>query len=96
MKKILSLFLLISIYAVWDVSAQNRLNVLDEIEASEDFAPMFPFQPTHNAPENITNVRTWPGVDARPAGQSGFITSDGDSFVDAEGNEIRFIGLSVV
>ena len=53
---------------------------------------MFPFQPTHNAPDNITNVATWPGVDNRPAGQHGFISPQGDHFVDGEGNVIRFIG----
>lgn len=92
MKKFLSLFLPVFLMTLMSVSAQNRPNVLDRIEASGDFAPMFPFQPTHNAPDNITNVRTWAGSDSRPAGQSGFIAPEGGHFVDAEGNEIRFIG----
>ena len=73
-------------------TAQTYPDVLKEIEASREFAPMFPFQPTHNAPDNITNVRTWPGVDGRSAGSQGFIRPEGDHFVDAEGNEIRFLG----
>lgn len=74
------------------LSAQNRQNVLDQIETLGNFAPMFPFQPTHDAPDNITNVRTWPGVDGCPAGSQGFIRSDRDKFVDEKGNEIRFLG----
>ncbi|MBO7510555.1 MAG: hypothetical protein J6T35_05155 [Bacteroidales bacterium] len=53
---------------------------------------MFPFQPTHNAPDNITNVRTWAGADHRPAGEQGFIAVLGDRFVDGQNNEIRFLG----
>ena len=53
---------------------RQYVNVLSEIEASGNFAPMFPFQPTHNAPDNLTNVRTWPGVDNRVAGADGFIS----------------------
>ena len=72
--------------------AQSHPDVLKQIESSGKYAPMFPFQPTHNAPDNITNVRTWPGVDNRPSGQQGFISTSGSHFVDGDGNQIRFIG----
>ena len=74
------------------VATAQHPDVLKQIEASGKFAPMFPFQPTHNAPDNITNVRTWPGVDSRQAGQQGFISTQGSHFIDGDGNEIRFIG----
>ena len=89
------LMFLVALFALADVSflnAQQRIDVLKQIESSGNFEPMFPFQPTHNAPDNITNVATWPGVDVRPAGQQGFISPSGDHFVDGEGNVIRFIG----
>jgi len=92
MKKMLVLMILAALFCSTSVYAQPRRDVLKQIESSGRFAPMFPFQPTHNAPDNITNVRTWPGVDNRPAGQLGFISPQGDHFVDGEGNEIRFIG----
>ena len=75
-----------------DLVAQQRPDVLEQIESSGDFAPMFPFQPTHNSPNNITNVRTWTGGDDRPAGADGFVRAYGDSFVDANGVQMRFIG----
>ena len=71
---------------------KQYINVLSEIEASGNFAPMFPFQPTHNAPDNLTNVRTWPGVDNRIAGEDGFISIEGENFVDASGKKMRFLG----
>ena len=74
------------------LSAQNHQNVLDQIEALDNFAPLFPFQPTHNTPENITNVRTWPGVDGRQAGSNGFIKAERDRFVDEEDRQVRFLG----
>lgn len=58
-------------------------------------AELFPFQPTHNAPANITNVRTWEGVSNDPAGTEGFITADGDHFIDGNGTERRFIGTNL-
>ncbi len=67
-------------------------DVLRLIEESGDFAPLFPFQPTHNAPDNITNVRTWAGAHKEEAGATGFVTPAGDDFVDGAGNKIRFIG----
>jgi Carbohydrate binding domain. len=56
---------------------------------------MFPFQPTHHAPSNITNVRTWSGVSNQSAGVNGFITSQGNHFVDENGHEMRFIGTNI-
>ena len=74
---------------------RTGVDVLKEIEASGDFMPMFPFQPTHNVPDNITNVRTWARVDRRAAGVDGFIQPAGDHFVDGAGGEIRFIGTNI-
>lgn len=73
-----------------------RLNpdLLAMIEASGNFAPMFPFQPTHNAPENITNVGTWTAV-GRSVGPKGFIAPAGEFFVDETGRPIRFIGTNI-
>ena len=68
MRKLSFLVLLFAFVCGYSLSAQHP-DVLKQIESSGKFAPMFPFQPTHNAPDNITNVRTWAGVDARPAGQ---------------------------
>ena len=62
---------------------------------ARDFAPLFPFQPTHRAPDNITNVRTWAGADGKPAGDDGFITTQGDHFVDGDGRVRRFIGTNI-
>lgn len=92
MRKLLFLLAFFALVSGSVLPAQNRPDALEEIEASGDYAPMFPFQPTHDAPDNITNVRTWPGTDDRPAGQHGFIKPEGDHFVDGEGNEIRFLG----
>lgn len=61
----------------------------------QEFAPLFPFQPTHDAPSNITNVSTWPGYDNSPAGTSGFISANGERFVDEKGKEKRFIGTNI-
>ena len=47
---------------------EKGLDLLDEIEQSGNFLPMFPFQPTHNLPDNITNVRTWTGAGTESAG----------------------------
>ena len=49
------------------------------------FSPMFPFQPTHDAPDNITNVATWPGTSKDAAGAQGFLVAKGDCFVDGTG-----------
>ena len=92
MKKITFSIICLTLIIVGNISAQDRLNVLDQIESSGNFAPMFPFQPTRNAPDNITNVRTWTGVDVKPAGIDGFVLADGDRFVDSTGTELRFIG----
>ena len=76
-------------------------NLLEKMEASGEFAPMFPFQPTHDAPLNITNVATWPlapgemAVRGSEAGSQGFITADGDHFVDANGKVRRFMGTNI-
>lgn len=72
--------------------AQQGEDMLRAIEQKGKYAPMFPFQPTHNAPDNITNVRTWNGVDSRPAGVDGFITPEGCHFVDSKGNKMKFVG----
>lgn len=82
---------------VWAaLSAQSpKSNVLSEIEASDNFAPMFPFQPTRNTPDNITNVHTWPQEALVSAGNEGFITTKGENFVDEKGNIRRFIGSNI-
>ena len=92
MRKLFFLVTVFVLFAGHSLSAQQHPDVLKQIESSGKFAPMFPFQPTHNAPDNITNVRTWPGVDNRPSGQQGFISTSGSHFVDGDGNQIRFIG----
>lgn len=63
--------------------------------AAQEQPPMFPFQPTHNAPDNITNVATWPDTHTEPAGSQGFISVKGDSFVDGFGRERRFFGTNI-
>lgn len=68
---------------------------LKKIEESGDFAPMFPFQPTHDAPQNITNVEFWPGSDCNVAGGRGFMKSKGEDFVDALGQPKRFLGTNI-
>lgn len=62
---------------------------------ADTLAPLFPFQPTHGAPDNITNVKTWAGADDRPAGTDGFISASGDHFVDGKGQIIRFLGTNI-
>ena len=74
--------------------AQDNLNPPQDA-ASDSLAPLFPFQPTHNAPDNITNVRTWAGVEVGPAGKDGFILSVNDHFEDETGRERRFIGTNI-
>ena len=86
------LLVVAALMCVNGLMAQQRPDMLEQIENSGEFAPLFPFQPTHDAPDNITNVRTWAGVDGRPAGIDGFVRADGDRFVDANGTELRFIG----
>ena len=56
---------------------------------------MFPYKPTHDAPDNITNVSTWPGWEKGSAGAEGFIMSDGDHFVDETGSQRRFLGTNI-
>ena len=78
-----------------DAQDTKGLDLLDEIEQSGNFLPMFPFQPTHNLPDNITNVRTWTGAGTESAGDCGFISCEGDHFIDGSGREIRFIGTNI-
>lgn len=61
----------------------------------ENFAPMFPFQPTHSAPDNITNVSKWTSGKNPEAGAEGFITARGDHFVDNDGHTRRFLGTNI-
>lgn len=56
---------------------------------------MFPYIPTHNAPENITNVSTWPSWEKGKAGDNGFIKSVDDRFVDGQGVQRRFLGTNI-
>lgn len=83
--------------ALANLYAQETLrpNLLEEIEASDNFAPMFPFQPTHNAPENITNVGTWKAVVRQNARPKGFISPAGEFLVDETGRPVRFIGTNI-
>lgn len=87
MKKILTIGILLLTFGAVPSPAQEG--------APSDFAPMFPFQPTHAAPSNLTNVKTWPGARQGEAGDQGFIVADGDHFVDSEGNVRRFIGTNI-
>ena len=58
-------------------------------------SPMFPFQPTHDAPDNITNVATWPGTSKDAAGAQGFLTAKGNFFVDGTGQPRHFLGTNI-
>ena len=80
---------------VFSFAEEKKENLLDKIEASGQFAPMFPFQPTHDAPANITNVKNWEGTRQGEAGAQGFIAADGDHFIDEQGNERRFLGTNI-
>lgn len=71
------------------------INVLNYIEQSGEYAAMFPFQPTDNAPSNITNVQTWAGVKKGIAGEEGFIISKDSHFVNEGGKEQRFFGTNL-
>lgn len=71
------------------------LALFAQVVRAQEFPALFPFQPTHNAPDNITNVRTWDGVSSSPAGSTGFVKAEGDHFVDESGNEMRFIGTNL-
>ena len=86
---------LIGVLSTSSLCAQTDNDLLQQIDSSGVFAPMFPFQPTHRAPDNITNVRTWQGVNGSPAGTDGFIVSQGDSLVDQKGHGRRFIGTNI-
>lgn len=83
------------------MSGQKAGDILERVEASGEFAPMFPFQPTHDAPCNITNVATWPvaagemAVRGSEAGAQGFIGVEGDHFIDGSGNVRRFLGTNI-
>lgn len=92
MKRLLFLTAIAILISSPNLSSQYRSSVLDEIENSGSFAPLFPFQPTHNAPNNLTNVRTWPGTVDEIAGNTGFISVQGDDFVDGQGRKMRFLG----
>lgn len=70
-------------------------NFLEKLENAGEFAPMFPFQPTHYSPDNITNVTTWKGVKKLPAGHSGFVSAKGDRFVGGDGKTLRFLGTNI-
>lgn len=66
------------------------------VAATLQAAPaMFPYIPTHHAPENITNVSTWPSWEKGQAGSNGFIRSEGDRFVDGRGVQRRFLGTNI-
>ena len=92
MKRLLFLTAIAILISSPNLSSQYRSSVLDEIENSGSFAPLFPFQPTHSAPNNLTNVRTWPGTVDEIAGNAGFISVQGDDFVDGQGRKMRFLG----
>lgn len=83
------------IAAVFLAAATSHTSVAQNVM---DFMPsdvFFPFQPTHASPGNITDVSAWSGNDRRPAGSDGFISVEGDHFVDGKGREIRFIGTNI-
>jgi len=92
---ILTILALVLSMAASAQTVSKSPDILNKIEDSGQFAPLFPFQPTHNSPDNITNVRSWTGIDVTEAGRNGFITADSDRFVDGEGREIRFLGTNL-
>ena len=51
MRKLLFLVTIVALIGGYLASAQQVPDVLKQIESSGKFAPMFPFQPTHNAPD---------------------------------------------
>ena len=57
--------------------------------------PMFVFQPSHNAPDNITNVATWPSAFPGAAGSDGFIVPHDGAFQTGSGRPIRFFGTNI-
>jgi hypothetical protein len=95
-------FLYLTLFAVMSASVnlyaqgglQPNIDILAKIEASGNFEPMFPFLPTHSAPENITNVGTWTAV-PRSEPFQGFISPKGETFVDGTGQPVRFIGTNI-
>lgn len=95
MKKILLTVFLFPLAAYLLAQENNYVDIISQTEKSGDFAPMFPFQPSHDAPQNITNVKTWKGSTNAPAGADGFICAKGDRFVDGNGRKIRFLGTNI-
>jgi len=95
MKKVFLITIALLLLGTGFAQEQQPKDILAKIEASDTFAPLFPFQPTHAAPSNITNVSTWNGAAIVPAGASGFISADADHFKDEKGNERRFIGTNI-
>ena len=88
-----------SLFLMTESQAQNKpdqnQDILARIEASGDYAPMFPFLPEHCAPQNLTNVATWQGNEPHIAGDTGFIRADGEYFKDEQGNVRRFLGTNI-
>jgi len=52
------------------------------IYANEEFAPLFPFVVSFDAPDNIVNISSW---NHAPAGQHGFIRVEDGKFVNDQG-----------
>ena len=92
---VLPALLFLQLICVTVRSQSNCIDFYGSIEAQGGFAPMFPFSPSHDAPANITNVKTWQGVSLLPAGASGFVRAKGDRFVDGDGRTIRFLGTNI-
>ena len=83
------------ITAVFLATATSHTSVAQNVVGFVPSDLFFPFQPTHTSPGNITDVSAWSGNDRRPAGSDGFISVEGDHFVDGKGREIRFIGTNI-
>lgn len=92
MKRIVLAYMILVSSTLFAHTQSQKDDLLKKIESSGDFAPLFAFQPTHNQPDNITNVATWRSDDDEFAGKDGFITPAGSAFFDGEGRRIRFIG----
>lgn len=84
---------LLSVLICFELYSQTKgKDILKQIGENGNYAPMIPFQPTHNAPDNITNVQTWSDTHTGPAGADGFISVRNGCFIDGSGRQKRFLG----
>lgn len=80
-----------------NATEQTFPNLLELIEKSGSFAPMFPFQIAYDRPDNLTNVQTWAPAPL-PAGVNGTVTPYQDVFIDSKHSHktpLRFFGTNI-